>query len=87
MPKQKIVGTIKSIKGTCGWGHKVGDTFDINTRDTAGLCGWLYHTAFPNLCIMQTGGNVWKEGTTEKTIIMGCPDRANEVVIELKLIE
>ncbi len=84
MPKKKIIGTVKSIKGTCGWGHKVGDTFDINTRDTAGMCGWLYHAAFPNLTIMQSGGNVWKEGA-EKVIIMGCPDRANEVVVEFKL--
>jgi uncharacterized repeat protein (TIGR04076 family) len=87
MAKRKIFGTIKSVKGTCGWGHKTGDTFEISTRDTAGTCGWLYHTAFPNLCIMQSGGNIWEEGTKEKTIVMSCPDRTNEVVIELKLVE
>jgi uncharacterized repeat protein (TIGR04076 family) len=86
VPKKKIIGTIKSVKGTCGWGHKTGDSFEISTRDTAGTCGWLYHMAFPNLCIMQSGGNVWKEGA-EKTITMACPDRANEVLIELKLVE
>jgi uncharacterized repeat protein (TIGR04076 family) len=50
------------------------------------MCGWLYHAAFPNLTIMQSGGNVWKEGAP-KTIIMGCADRANEVVVEFKLQE
>jgi uncharacterized repeat protein (TIGR04076 family) len=84
MPSRKIVGTIKSVKGTCGWGHKAGDTFEISTRDTAGLCGWLYHTVFPNLCILQSSGNQWPAG---KTIIMGCPDRSNEVIIELKLVQ
>jgi hypothetical protein len=35
---------------------------------------------------MQSGGNVWKEGA-EKTIVMACPDRANEVLLELKIVE
>jgi len=28
-----------------------------------------------------------EEGAKEKTIVMGCPDRTNEVIIELKLVE
>ena len=82
---RKVVATIKEIKGHCGHGHKVGDTFEISTRNTAGMCGWLYHASFPNLFMMQSGGNVWKEGA-EKTIIMGCPDRANEVLVEYKIV-
>jgi uncharacterized repeat protein (TIGR04076 family) len=83
MPSRKIIGTIKSVKGTCGWGHKAGDTFEISTRDTAHVCGWLYHAIFPNLCIMQSSG----EGMTGKSIVQGCPDRGNEVLIELKSVQ
>jgi uncharacterized repeat protein (TIGR04076 family) len=36
---------------------------------------------------MQSGGNIWEEGAKEKTIVMGCPDRTNEVILELKLVE
>ena len=52
MAKRKIFGIIKSVEGTCGWGRKTSDTFEISTDDAAGTCGWLYHTAFPNLCIV-----------------------------------
>ena len=35
----RVVATIKSVKGTCHWNHKAGDSFEISAHDTAGLCG------------------------------------------------
>ena len=81
----KVIGTIKSVKGHCNAGHKVGDKFEISCRNAAGLCGWLYYNIFPNLAILQTGGDPWGDGEqVEKGILMRCPDIDNEVTIELK---
>jgi len=70
-----VIGTIKSVKGHCNAGHKVGDKFEISCRNAAGLCGWLYYNIFPNLAILQTGGDPWGDGIqVEKGILMRCPD-------------
>ena len=84
-PGYKVIGTIKSIKGNCNAGHKVGDKFEISGRSTAGLCGWLYYDIFPNVVILQAGGDPWGDGVkVEEGILMRCPDIDNEVTIELK---
>jgi uncharacterized repeat protein (TIGR04076 family) len=81
----KVTGTIKSVKGHCSAGHTAGDKFEISGRETAGLCGWFYYAVFPNVVILQSGGDPWGDGVTvEKGILMRCPDIDNEVTIELK---
>ena len=78
----KIVATIVGAEGTCGAGHKVGDTFEISCHNTAGLCGWFYHDIFPNLETFQFGGNLpWWEGDT---IMTRCPDPFNQVTMKLE---
>jgi uncharacterized repeat protein (TIGR04076 family) len=77
-----VIGTITSIKGTCGAGHKVGDKFEMSSRVNAGLCGWLYYNIFPHLILLQNGGHIGKG--RGKSISMICPDQKNEVTIELK---
>ena len=42
----RVVGTIKSIKGTCSAGHRVGDSFELGGHTSAGLCGFFYHGLF-----------------------------------------
>ena len=81
----KIIGTIKSIKGDCSAGHKVGDTFDISCYSSDGLCGFFYHDLFPWLSTLQFGGEYpWYE---DKDVLeLPCVDRFNEVSIELKRI-
>jgi len=78
----KIVATIIDSKGTCGAGHKVGDTFEISCHNTGGLCGWFYHDIFPSLQTFQFGGNLpwWEEDTIE----VRCPDPYNLVTMKLE---
>ena len=84
----KVIGTIKSVKGHCNAGHKVGDKFEISSRNTAGLCGWFYYDIFPNLVLLQFGGDPWGDGVrVEKGILARCSDIDNEVTIELKRIK
>jgi uncharacterized repeat protein (TIGR04076 family) len=47
MPKEpglgyKIMATVTGVKGECGAGHRVGDSFEISCHNPAGLCGFFY---------------------------------------------
>ncbi len=74
----KVVGQ----KGRCGAGHKVGDTFELNTHKTSGICGWCYHDLFPTLCTLAFGGNIpWQDS---KEFKYDCPDRENPVTFVIR---
>ncbi len=78
----KINGEIISIKGHCGWGHNIGDKFEISCHDTAGLCGFFYHDIFPRLQMLQFGGAMpW--GDNKNVVELECPDRQNVVKVRL----
>ncbi len=79
---QKITGTIKAAKGNCGWGHEVGDTFNLSCYDTGGLCGLLYYQVYPTLVMLQFGGH-YPWGNPD-SFSFECMDRGNAVTIELR---
>lgn len=71
-----------SVKGQCSAGHKPGDTFEIGCWDTGALCGFFYHDIFPNLSVMQFGGEYpWGSGDE---LTLECPDRQNVVTIRIR---
>lgn len=73
---------ILSVKGSCGAGHKKGDTLKIGCWDNGGLCGFFYHDIFPNLNVMQFGGKYpWG---SEDEMTLECPDRQNAVTIRIR---
>jgi len=74
-------GKIISVKGQCNAGHKAGDKLQVGCWDTGGLCGFFYHDIFPNLTVMQFGGEFpW--GSADE-LVLECPDRENAVTIKL----
>jgi uncharacterized repeat protein (TIGR04076 family) len=77
---RKVKAEVMGLKGTCNAGHKVGDTFDVSTHNTAGMCGWLFHAIFPMLNVMQFDGT-YPWGTDEA--IVNCPDADNVLTIKL----
>jgi uncharacterized repeat protein (TIGR04076 family) len=80
----RVVATVKCIKGTCNAGHKVGDVMNVSARNTAGMCGYLYHAAHPAILMLQFGGNVpW--GPSD-TVELHCPDPLNLLTVELKRV-
>jgi len=78
----KVTGTITNKKGVCGFGHKVGEKFELSGRNTGGLCGYLYHNVFPFIIMLQCGGK-WPEEKGELPEFE-CPDIANAVRIKLR---
>jgi uncharacterized repeat protein (TIGR04076 family) len=77
------VAKVESIKESCGAGHEVGDTFEINTHKTGGICGWCYHDLFPTLMTLCMDGKIpWRE--SQNDWIYECPDRYNLVTFRIK---
>jgi len=80
----RVVATIKAVKGTCSWGHQVGDTCEVSAHDTAGLCGFLYHDIFPYVVMLQFGGGFPETWGGPDKVELECMDRWNAVKIELR---
>jgi uncharacterized repeat protein (TIGR04076 family) len=77
-----VRATVKCIKGTCNAGHKVGDVMDVSARNTAGMCGYLYHASHPAILMLQFGGSLpWGD---KDTVELQCPDPENVLTLELK---
>lgn len=79
----RVQCTITGIKGSCGWGHKVGEQFEISGHDTAGMCGFFYHDIFPQIIMLQFGGS-YPWGDNKDVVRVECLDRVNCVQVELK---
>ena len=73
---------ILSVKGQCGAGHKVGESFQISCWDTGGLCGFFFHDIFPSLNVMQFGGR-YPWGSADE-MVLECPDRENAVTVRIR---
>jgi uncharacterized repeat protein (TIGR04076 family) len=79
-----VVAVVKSLKGTCHACHSVGDAIRVSARNTGGLCGYLYHAAFPSILLLQFGGAFpWDD---PDAIEVDCPDKSNLLTIELRRI-
>lgn len=79
--RHKIIAVVTGLKGKCYKGHCVGDTIQVSTHDSGGLCGVFYHDIYPSLTLLEYGGSFpWMEGDTYK---LECPDRDNLLTIEI----
>ncbi|HOG46995.1 MAG TPA: TIGR04076 family protein [Anaerolineae bacterium] len=78
----RVVATVVRIQGHCGAGLHEGDTFAISCHDPNGLCGFFYHSIFPDLQTFQFGGTMpWWQGDA---IEVTCPDPDNPVTLRLE---
>ncbi|ACA14681.1 hypothetical protein M446_0096 [Methylobacterium sp. 4-46] len=77
-----VQATVTCIRGTCNAGHRVGDVLPVSARNTAGMCGYLYHAAHPAILMLQFGGAVpW--GPADR-VVLNCPDPVNLLTVELR---
>ena len=60
----------------CRFGYKIGDRWEVNVWENAGLCGLAYNAFFPFITMFQTGGKpLWKRSDADMdTVIRSCPD-------------
>ena len=81
----KVIATITGVKGKCNAGHREGESFEISCHNPGGLCGFFFHSIFPDLQTFQFGGNLpwWKGNAIE----IECPDSHNLVTARLERSE
>jgi uncharacterized repeat protein (TIGR04076 family) len=82
----RVVGRVKAVKGSCSAGHQVGDQIDLSGHSAGGLCGFLYHDAFPYILMLQFGGGYPPEWGDPDTVELECVDKVNTVTLELRRI-
>lgn len=82
----RVKGTIKGVKGACNAGHKVGDVINLSGRNTGGMCGYLYHSVFPYLMMLQFGGGFPAAWGNPDVIEIDCMDKKNCVTVELERV-
>ena len=78
----KVTATVSSVKGVCSAGLRTGQVFEISCYNSGGLCGFFYHSIFPNLLTFQSGGSLpwWKGDSIE----VQCSDPQNLVILKLE---
>jgi uncharacterized repeat protein (TIGR04076 family) len=78
----KVVATVTGVKGKGNAGHREGEAFEISCHNPGGLCGFFYHSIFPDLHTFQFGGNLpWWGGNTIELL---CPESYNLVTMKLE---
>ena len=81
-----IAVRVKSIKGICKSGHKVGDEWVVRTKTPAGICLSAFGSIFPFLRVLGFGGTCYWQADPDTLPDVACPDGPNAVVFELRRI-
>jgi len=81
-----VIAKVKSIKGTCGLGHKVGDEAKFTETGIEGkICIHALYSMLPAVFAMMYEAQFpWLKDPDVKT--HACPDAANPVVFEIRRI-
>ena len=81
-----VTAKVISVKGECGFGHKVGDTVRISESGVEGkICIHALYSMFPAAFAMLYDAKFpWLQDPERKT--HPCTDAANPVVFELTKI-
>ncbi len=58
----------------CRFGYKIGDTWEVNIWDNAGLCGLAYNSFFPDINMFQANGAVPYKTSEQDRVTRSCPD-------------
>ena len=78
--------TVKSVKGKCSFGCKVGDKIHFDGRTVKGaICYSALMTILPKVYAMRYGAEFpWAKN--KDIIVNACPDPENPVLFEIKRI-
>ena len=81
-----VIAKVKSIKGTCGLGHKIGDEAKFTESGIEGkICIHALYSMLPAVFAMMYEARFpWLKDPDVKT--HACPDAANPVVFEITRI-
>jgi len=79
--------TVKGVKGTCDFGHKVGDVIHFDGKAIKGnICYSALMVLLPKIYSMRYGAEFpWAKD--RDAISNACPDPENPVVFEIRRIK
>ncbi|MFC1981587.1 TIGR04076 family protein [Chloroflexota bacterium] len=81
--RYEIVVKVVSQKGTCVYGHKVGDEWTIQRLTPGGICLGAFNNFYPFFRVLNFGGGFPYEKDPSVTRV-ACPDPNNPAVFELR---
>ena len=86
LDKYKLMVEVRDIEVNCYWGHKEGDTFEVDPFNVGGACSFLYGQLYPYIHVLLSGSAPpW---AFEKNMVGGeCPDTYNRLSWGLSLKE
>ncbi len=84
-PVSEVKVKVVYQKGTCSWGHKMGDEWTVGATTPAGICNASYAMLYPHIRALQRGGQ-YEYPKGSGIARFGCPDPWNLVVFELSVV-
>jgi uncharacterized repeat protein (TIGR04076 family) len=86
LDKYKLIVEVRDIAVNCYWGHKVGDTFEVDPFNVGGACCLLYGQMYPYIHVLISGAAPpW--AFDEHTVVGECPDSYDRLSFGLTLKE
>ena len=84
LPVYKIIVTVKSMKGHCNAGYKVGDTIEIEHGKVSGIkCLLSLNAISPPIYMLRWGGQYPWSGNPP-VVTQECPDKEIQVNFEIR---
>lgn len=84
----KVIATVRSVGGHCGFGHQVGDqiVFDGDTVDGR-ICMSALYSFLPKVFALRHGADFpWLDAAHKDVATHACPDAQNPVVFEIRRV-
>ena len=86
LDQYKLIVDVRDIAVNCYWGHKVGDTFEVDPFNVGGACSFLYGQMYPYIHVLLSGAAPpW--AFDEHTVVGECPDSYDRLCFGLTLKE
>lgn len=84
MPNYKVKIEVIDIlgEGNCSMNQKVGDTYNY-PEDFGKMCTSSFHSIYPWIMVMLSGGSFTDEGDGSDFMTTGCPDYKHQVVYKI----
>ncbi len=79
----KVKLKVSSVQGRCSAGHRVGESWTLETKTPEGICVGAFQSLQSAYRVMRFGGELpWCED--KDVTYVACPDAAHPVVFEVR---
>lgn len=84
LDSHRVFVEVLDIAQRCYWGHRVGDTFEVDPFNVGKACGFLYSQLYPFISVLLAGATpAW--ASQEHSVTAVCPDTYDQLAFRLYL--